>query len=143
MIFGAIVAAMLIPGYRTLGGISFDVDTLVYACASVLIGFHISSFAICAKIFAMSVGLLPEDKKFERWFRYITLETGVGFGVAALLAGLILGVYDLWSWSATGFGQLQPSQALRVTLPSATAIILGIEIIFVSFFLSLLGLKRK
>jgi hypothetical protein len=32
---------------------------------------------------------------------------------------------------------------LRLTLPSATLIMLGVEAIFASFFLSLLGLNRR
>jgi glycosyltransferase involved in cell wall biosynthesis len=143
MLFGALVSAWLLPGQRAAGHLNLDVDTLAYASACILIGFHACTFAISAKVFAISEGLLPPDAKFVRWFRYVNLETGLGVGVACLLAGVALGAYDGWLWSRTGFGALHPSQALRLTLPSATAIILGIEIIFTSFFLSLLGLKRR
>jgi hypothetical protein len=46
-------------------------------------------------------------------------------------------------WYQTGFGQLLPAQALRITLPSMASLMLGVEIIFPSFLLSLLGLTRR
>lgn len=143
MILGALVNAWLLPGQRTIRGLNLDVDTLAYASACLLIGFHACAFAVSAKVFAISEGLLPRDANFERWFRYVKLETGLACGAACVLIGILIGGYDLWLWSRTGFGALLASQALRVTLPSVTTIVLGIEIIFTSFFLSLLGLKRR
>ncbi len=143
MLLGALVNAWLLPGQRTVRGLNLDVDTLAYGSACLLIGFHACAFAVSAKVFAISEGLLPRDVNFERWFRYVTLETGLGFGAACVLLGISIGGYDLWLWSRTGFGALLASQALRITLPSVTSIVLGIEIIFTSFFLSLLGLKRR
>jgi len=143
MILGALASAWLLPGQRTIGKLHLDVDTLVYAAACILIGFHACAFAIGAKVFAVSEGLLPADESFQRWFRYVTLETGLAVGAASVLLGIALGLHDVWLWSRTGFGALVPSQALRVTLPSAITVILGVEIVFTSFFLSLLGLKRR
>ena len=51
--------------------------------------------------------------------------------------------YAVFLWHATGFGHLSPTHMLRVTLPSATLLMLGVEAIFASFFLSLLGLNRR
>lgn len=143
MILGALISAWLLPAQRTIAGFNLDVDTLAYASACILIGFHACAFAISAKVFAISEGLLPRDEGFQRWFQYVTLETGLAVGAICLLIGIAIGINDVWLWSRTGFGELVASQALRITLPSATAIILGVEIIFTSFFLSLLGLKRR
>lgn len=143
MLVGAAASLWIITGQRTIHGINFDVDTLVYALGCILIGFHACAFAVSAKVFAVSEGLLPEDPKFRSWFSYISLETGLVIGVALLALGLGFGIYDVMLWSRTGFGPLVASEALRTTLPSAVAIILGVEVIFTSFFLSLLGMKRR
>jgi hypothetical protein len=142
-LIGVALVAWLLPAQRTIGGVTFDVDTLAYASACILIGFHACAFAVSAKIFGISQGLLPADPKFERWFHYLTLETGLVAGVTLVAAGLGDAVYNVWSWSRSGFGHLIPSEALRVTLPSATALMLGVEVCLTSFFLSLLGLRRK
>lgn len=137
------MAAWLIPGERTVGGRHFDVDTLTYALGLMLIGVHISFFAVSAKVFGTREGLLPRNQTFEKLFRYITLEVGLMVGAGLLLVGFGTMGYSLWVWRAAGFGQLSAERMLRVTLPSAAALVLAVEVIFGSFFLSLLGLDRE
>jgi hypothetical protein len=126
-----------------LGGHNFDVDTLTYALGLVLIGAHITVFAVSAKVFGTQEGFLPPNPAFERLFKTITLETGLLFGCFLLLIGAGILVYAIFLWHAAGFGELSPTRMLRLTLPSATAFMLGVEVIFGSFFLSLLGLNRR
>jgi glycosyltransferase involved in cell wall biosynthesis len=140
---GLIISLWLIGGPRTIGRWTFDVDTLTYALGLVLIGAHISVFAVSAKVFATQEGFLPPNPKFERIFQYITLETGLLFGCFLLLLGAGILGYALHIWRAAGFGDLSPQYMLRLTLPSATCFMLGVEAIFGSFFLSLLGMKRR
>jgi len=109
MLLGAAGSVWLITGQRTVAGVNFDVDTLVYALGAILIGFHACAFAISAKVFAISQRLLPEDPKFERWFKYITLETGVAVGAVLIVLGLGFGIHDVVLWSRTGFGELVAS----------------------------------
>ena len=140
---GLVISLWLIGGPRTIGPYTFDVDTLTYALGLVLIGAHISVFAVSAKVFATQEGFLPPNPKFERIFQYITLETGLLFGCFLLLLGAGIFAYALHIWHAAGFGDLSPQRMLRLTLPSATCFMLGVEAIFGSFFLSLLGMKRR
>ena len=143
MTVGILTTAWLIPGTRSIGSVSFDVDTLAYALGCVLVGFHACVFAVSAKIFGISAGLLPPDDRFDHQSRLFTLETGVTLGAFLVVGGLIASIYAVSMWYQTGFGQLHPTSALRITLPSVTALMLGVEVIFTSFFLSLLGLRRQ
>ncbi|MGH9655927.1 MAG: glycosyltransferase family 2 protein [Candidatus Acidiferrales bacterium] len=139
LLLGVLVTAWLLPGQRTFGDTTFDVDTLAYALGAILVGFHVCVFAISAKVLGVSQGMLPKNQSFDRWFQLITLERGVIAGAVVLLAGLIASIYALFFWYDAGFGTLDPASALRISLPAVTAILLGVEIIFASFFLSLLG----
>jgi glycosyltransferase involved in cell wall biosynthesis len=143
MLLGILGSAWLIPGERTINHVTFDIDTLAYALGCILIGFHICIFAISAKVFGISEGLLPPDPAFHRWFKRASLETGLAAGGILLCLGIAAGVYAVVTWHSSGFGHLSPTHALRITLPSITAVMLGVETIFSSFFLSLLGLKRR
>ncbi len=143
MTIGILAAAWLIPGERAIGSVHFGIDTLAYALGCILVGFHACVFAISAKIFGMSEGLLPKDPKFDRWFRYVSLESGAIAGTLLLIAGITTSIYAVLMWYHSGFGNLTPTLALRFTLPAVTALMLGVEIIFTSFFLSLLELKRR
>jgi glycosyltransferase involved in cell wall biosynthesis len=143
MIVGLAVMAWLLPAERPLGHMNLGVDTLAYMAAAVLLGFQLVFFGVAAKVFAISEGLLPEDESFARWFQYITLETGLIFGVLLVLVGIGIAVSSVVSWSHTGYGSLPPVQMMRRTLPAMLCLMLGTEICFASFFLSLLGLKRR
>ena len=142
-VVGLLISLWLLPGPQTVGRWTFDVDTLTYSLGLVLIGAHISAFAVSAKVFGTQEGFLPPNPKFERVFQYITLEVGLLFGCALLLAGIGILVYAIHLWHVAGFGDLSPQRILRLTLPSATCMMLGVEAIFGSFFLSLLGMNRR
>lgn len=142
-VLGVLISLWLLPGPRSIGRWTFDVDTLTYALGLVLIGAHISVFAVSAKVFATQEGFLPRNPKWERIFQYINLEVGLLFGCALILVGAGILGYALHIWHAANFGDLSPQRMLRLTLPSATCFMLGVEAIFGSFFLSLLGMNRR
>ena len=125
-----------------LDGITFDVHTLLYAAMAIIIGYQTVTFAVFTKVFAITEGLLPEDPRLAMLFRHIKLETGIIAGGLLLVAGIALSVFALSFWSATSFGPLDPSRTLRLVIPAATLIVLGLQTVLSSFFLSILGLKR-
>jgi glycosyltransferase involved in cell wall biosynthesis len=143
MLTGLVVGAWLIPGPRTLGNVTFDVQTLAFASLAVIIGFQSVQFALFTKVFAISEGLLPRDPRLSRLSRYATLETGLVVGALVIVLGLAGAIYAFVHWGATHFGDLDPSKSLRVTIPSITAIALGAQILLGSLFLSILGLRRR
>jgi glycosyltransferase involved in cell wall biosynthesis len=140
---GFLLAVWLLPGQRAIGRHYLDVDTLAYAIGLMLVGVHITVFAVSAKVFGTREGFLPPDPKFERLFDYVTLESGLVLGTALLLVGFGTMVYSLVLWGQTGFGPLTPTHMLRITLPAAASLVLGVETIFSSFFLSLLGMSYR
>lgn len=143
MLAGLFVSSWLITGPKTIGHITFDVDTLAYAMISVLLGLQAILIGLFAKVFAISEGLLPSDAKIERFFSYVNLENSLLVGVVIFLLGLGFSVYAVGSWRAHHFGPLDSSQMLRLTLPSAISMTFGFQVGMASFFLGLLRLKRK
>jgi glycosyltransferase involved in cell wall biosynthesis len=140
---GLLISLWLLPGPQTIGRWTFDVDTLTYSLGLVLIGAHISVFAVSARVFGTQEGFLPPNPKFERIFNYVNLEVGLLFGCSLLLIGFVILGYAIHIWHGAGFGDLSAQRMLRLTLPSATCFMLGVEAIFGSFFLSLLGMNRR
>lgn len=140
---GLIASAWLLQGPRRLYGIILDVDTLLYAFVSMLLGFQFVSFAVFTKIFAISEGLLPEDPRLDRIFQYIKLETGLAAGGLLIAIGVAGTGFALTGWSEQGFGNLDPDHILRIVMPSVFSLTLGVQIVCGSFFLSILGLRRR
>lgn len=140
---GGLAVLWLIAGPRSLGRIALDVDTMLYAAMAVLVGFQAVAFATFTKVFAISEGLLPEDPRLNRLFRYINLEFGLVTGALLIAIGSAATVYAVGVWGQHNFGELDPAQMLRIVIPAALSLTLGFEVILCSFFLSVLGLRRS
>ena len=143
MLIGTAVIIWLLPGPRFVGGVGFDVQTMLFAGGAIVLGYQAVLFAVLSKVFAITEGLLPEDTRLNKLLGYVRLETGLLFGGLLLVAGLIGSVAAFFEWEATSYGPLNPSQTVRVTVPSLIAVMLGFETLLASFFLSLLGIRRS
>jgi glycosyltransferase involved in cell wall biosynthesis len=140
---GIILSAALLPGPIWIRNIAFDVNTLLFAAMAILIGFQSVVFATFTKIFAISEGLLPEDPRLNRMFRYVTLEVGLIVGVLLILCGAGAWVLGLEYWRIRQFGPLDAEKTLRIVIPGVVSFTLGFQVILSSFFLSVLGMSRR
>jgi glycosyltransferase involved in cell wall biosynthesis len=141
--FGTVLGSFLLIGPLVVGGVEFDLNTLLFAAMAILIGFQSVVFAVFTKTFAISEGLLPEDTRLSRMFRYVTLESGLALGVLLVLVGGIAWALGLAHWRSQHFGPLDPEQTLRIVIPAVVCFTLGFQIILSSFFLSVLGMSRR
>ena len=143
MLLGLGGCVWLLPGPKVFHGVGFDVHTLLYAFVFVLLGFQLVAFAVFTKIFAISEGLLPEDLRLNRAFRYITLETGLAVGGLLVVLGIGGSIFAVAGWAKASFPALNAEHMLRIVMPSVFSLTLGVQIVCSSFFLSILGLRRK
>jgi len=143
VIIGVVVGGALMIGPVTIGGVRFDVNTMLFCSAATILGSQLLLFWTFAEIFATGEGLMPPDPKLFAAFKYITLEIGLAIGGAMFLAGLVGGLAAVANWGSRGFGDLDASRTLRLVIPSVTLMILGAQGIMSSFFLSVLGLRRR
>lgn len=126
-----------------IGHTRFDTNTILVFVMAILLGSHLIAFSVYTKVFAVSEGLLPEDALFAKVTNLITLETGILTGLGFVLLGIGLVSYSAFAWWKAGFGNLSYPASLRITIPGITMTVLGIQIIFSIFFLSILRLSRK
>jgi hypothetical protein len=143
LLIGGTLMAWLIVGPHVIGGVMLDVHTLVYAALATALGYQSIIFALFTKVFAISESLLPADPRLTRLFDYVTLESGLVTGLLMIAAGVAISIYAVVSWRAHFFGALNPSQTLRLVIPAALLIQLGVQTALSSFFLSVLGLRRR
>jgi hypothetical protein len=139
---GVVGYAVAMPGL-TIGRATFDAHTLLFATLSIICGYQAVLFALFTKSFAIGEGLLPLDPRMEKLYRQIPLERGLLIGIGAFVAGLaLLGAATL-HWRAVSFGPLDYGQTMRWVIPGVMLTVLGVQTIFSSFFISILGLKRR
>jgi glycosyltransferase involved in cell wall biosynthesis len=143
LLFGAVGMAWLLPATRSAFGISFDVNTLVFTAAGIVCGFQAIVFYMFAKTYAIRSGLLPVDPLVTRLRDVLRLEVGLMVGAAAVVVGVVLAVLAVGNWGIRSFGHLDPQQSLRIVVPSATLLILGLQIMFSSCLLSILQLESN
>jgi glycosyltransferase involved in cell wall biosynthesis len=143
MLIGVGVTIALLPGSLHLLGTVFDVHTMVYASALTVVGYQAILFAVFARVYAMTEGFLPAKPWLRDLLERLTLEAGVLAGAALILAGLVLAVIALAIWGGGGFEELEYQSTLRIVIPSATALMLGVQTVLGSFFVSILGIQRS
>ena len=139
---GVFGAAIALPG-TTINGVTFAAHTLLFSCLAILVGYQAVLFAVFTKVFAITEGLMPADRRLDRLFRIVDLEKGLIAGALALLAGLVLLGGAVNQWRQTGFGALDYGYTMRWVIPGATLTALGVQTILGSFFVSILGTLRK
>jgi glycosyltransferase involved in cell wall biosynthesis len=142
LLAGVLGYGLAMPGLA-LRGARFDVNTLLFASLAILAGYQSMQFAVFTKTFAISEGLLPLDARMERLFQRIDLEKGLVAGAVAVVIGLALLSVVVLKWWQSGFGALDYPSTLRWTISGFTLTSLGVQTVLGSFFLSILGLKRR
>jgi hypothetical protein len=142
ILVGLIGYAVAMPGLR-FHGIRFDAHTMLFASVAILCGYQSVVFAVFTKMFAIVEKLMPETPNMTRLFKVFTLERGIMAGALMLFVGLGLLVSAVWIWWDRKFGNLDYAKTMRVVVPGATLTALGFQTVLSSFFMSVLGLRRR
>ncbi|MEH1126319.1 glycosyltransferase family 2 protein [Micromonospora sp. CPCC 206061] len=140
-VLGLIGTGILTVGPLSVAGVGFDINTLVYTCLAMLVGAQLLLFGVFALIYGHNEGI-TNDKQADRWTRLIRFETCTAAGIVMILIGLAGSILAFSAWGSRGFGAQDLGEALRVVLPSSTAIGLGVMVLFAGLFSSLLSLRR-
>jgi glycosyltransferase involved in cell wall biosynthesis len=137
---GAILALALTLGPIRIGPVAFDVNALAYACLAVLVGTQLILFGGFAEIYGRHEGIVRQ-RRLAYWTRLLRLERCGAIGLGLVALGLLGTILALNTWGHAGFGSQDARAAIRVVLPSATAIATGILVVFSGLFGSLLTLR--
>jgi hypothetical protein len=140
LVSGILTLVLYLTSIR-LGAVTLDTGTMMLAAMGLISGIQLSALAVSAKIFAIGAGLLPSDERFARLFRFFNLEKGILFGTALLIAGICIIGRSTLGWMAQGFGQLSYPDNMRNMIAGGTSVVLAVQVISFSFFLSVLGLQ--
>jgi glycosyltransferase involved in cell wall biosynthesis len=139
---GTALSAVLYFAPLRVGGAGLDIHSMLYASAGALLGIQLCLFGLFARVSAQNAGLLPRQPGLERLLGVLTLERGLLAGFAAALCGFLWSAAAFWQWREAGFGALDPRVMMRDTIPAATLMVGGMEIMLASFLLSLLTWKH-
>jgi glycosyltransferase involved in cell wall biosynthesis len=137
-LLGALVELVVISRLGILGR-NWDIHALIAGALLTIVGTQVVALGICAHAYG-TYYMGEKDRWFDRMREVLRLEHGLLIGGSFTIWGLVLGGFILAQWINNGFGALAYE---RLAVVSATLIIVGIQIFFSSFLLSILGLRRQ
>jgi glycosyltransferase involved in cell wall biosynthesis len=144
-----IVPGMLLAGLGTLivvfvgAGLDFfgrawGIHALIGGALLMIVGTQVLALGLCAHAYG-TYFMGERDPWFDRMRARFRLEHGLLLGGAFVLVGLVLGALIVATWISHGFGSLADE---HLAVIAASLLIVGIQIFFSSFLLSILGLRR-
>lgn len=139
---GLVFMVILTIGPLSVGDVTFDIQTLLYSSAMLLLGANMLLFSMYTETYARTTGFIPM-KKPKGLMKFFTVEKGIILGILLFIAGIMCSILAVTVWSKLSFGALNPTNSMRLTIPAFTAIVLGAELIFSSFFLGILQIEHK
>ncbi|MEQ9407785.1 MAG: glycosyltransferase family 2 protein [Fuerstiella sp.] len=126
-----------------LGGMSLNVNSSLTAAMVALVGFQLLIVGTFARRFATAIGMHPPSSFLQRVEGGASLELGIALGLAALLCGGGLFASAVLSWQEAGYGQMSSAITVSRVIPAVTLVMVGIQTVFGSFLLSMIGLMPK
>jgi glycosyltransferase involved in cell wall biosynthesis len=137
---GLFLVFWLLPGPRWISPrVGLDLHTMIFGVIFTLLGAQIISIGFFAKVFSYAERFDRSKKSFESALRRFKLEYGLLLGTILFGFGFAGDAWISWQWAASGFG---PLSQVRLVLFFSMWLFLGVQIVFSSFFLSMLGISR-
>jgi hypothetical protein len=142
---GAVMAALglvlmcIVASSLDLFGRAWGLHSLIGGSLLTIVGTQVVGLGLCAHAYG-TYFMGEKDPWFDRMRARFRLEHGLMLGGAVMLVGVIMGAFILANWISGGFGQLAYEQ---LAVFAAALIVVGIQIFFSSFLLSILGLRRR
>jgi hypothetical protein len=144
VVVGLIGSAVLAFGPVEIGAVGLDVSTQVYLSAITVVGYQAALFALLTKMYARHEGFyLPRSRRFERIAERTSLESAAIAGVVLFLLGLSIGIVQFVAWAASGFGAQDPVDTVRLAVPAALLMMLGVQTVMSGMFLGILTIDIK
>jgi glycosyltransferase involved in cell wall biosynthesis len=116
----------------------WDLHTLIGGSLLLIVGVQLVGLGLCAHAYA-TYFMGERDPWFDRARERWRLEHGLMLGSGVALVGLVMILVIVVDWIGRGLGSLSQE---RVAISAATLLVIGIQIVFTSFLLSILGLRR-
>jgi glycosyltransferase involved in cell wall biosynthesis len=137
-LLGSIVALVALAQIELFGR-NWQLHTMVGGALFMIVGTQVLALGLCAHAYG-TYFMAEKDPWFDRMRARFRLEHGLMLGGAIVAAGLVAGAVIIARWIERGFGSLSEE---RLAVLAATLVIVGIQVFFSSFLLSILGLRRR
>lgn len=151
LIPGLIILIISLVGFGILSfkmvylkNVGIDIHTLTYLGFAIILSYQMILFSILSKFYAINHGLIPIKSSFLKIFKVFSLEKGIVAGLLLFFAGLILSVFLFKYWADMNYGMIQDlSYTFRILIPSVVLMVVGLQTVFSSFILRIIGIIQN
>ena len=137
---GTIISLLLLKGPFLFLGRPWDIHVMVFASMLSILSYQVINLGVYAHTFGIRHGLLRYDRITLFFQRLFTLEKGLFLGGIIFLAGLIMIGAIVGEWFFKDFGVLY---RIRESILAMTFMVIGLQTIFSSFFISFLFVEKS
>jgi glycosyltransferase involved in cell wall biosynthesis len=130
----------LLSGPKIISGHFVDYHFMFIASLLTIVGFQVLLTGFFAKAYAFTHRFAPDDLMIQRFYRYFSLEEWLIAGFVVFLVGFGIDTAIFVQWADQGFKNLF---AVREALLALTLMVIGLQLIFSSFLLSILNINTK
>jgi glycosyltransferase involved in cell wall biosynthesis len=135
---GTLIVVLVGAGLDFFGR-AWGLHALIGGALLMIVGTQVLALGLCAHAYG-TYFMGERDPWFDRMRARFALEHGLLLGGAFALVGIAMGAVIVVTWISHGFGSLADE---RLAVIAASLVIVGIQIFFSSFLLSILGLRRR
>ena len=121
-------------------GRPWGLHVMAFASVISILSYQLMNLGVFAHTFALKQGFLKYDKVTAFFQRRFNLEKGLALGGAIFLMGLVILIFIFIDWLAKNFGALY---RIREAILAMTLLVIGLQTMFSSFFISLLFLEKE
>lgn len=139
-VIGVATMTLTLLGPVKFLGKTIDLPIMIVGSLFAILGFQIINLGLFARIYAVTHNFIPQGRFLTRMFSIFNLERGLLAGAILFIVGFLIALFVFYLWIQKGLGPM--SEVLFVLLAS-TLMILGAQIVFSSFFLSMLGIEIR
>jgi glycosyltransferase involved in cell wall biosynthesis len=140
LIIGLLSMLFLLPGPQIVNGYYFDYHFMFIASLLTIVGFQVLLTGFYAKAYAFTHRFAPDDRMIQLFYRYFSLEAWAGVGLVIFLVGFAVDATIFATWVQHSFKDLF---AVRQALFALTLMVIGLQLIFSSFLLSILNINSE
>jgi glycosyltransferase involved in cell wall biosynthesis len=130
----------LVPGPAIINGHFIDYHFMFVASLLTIVGFQVLLTGFYAKAYAFTHRFAPDDRMIQLFYRYFSLEGWLVIGFVIFLVGFAIDASIFATWVSHHFRDLF---AVREALLALTLMVIGLQLVFSSFLLSILNINTK
>ncbi len=134
------IIALLLKGPLKVGNMTLDIHPMIFGNLLVILGFQAMALGVYTKVYAVINGVVEEDRFTRLFLKYNSLEYELLLGFALFLIGAFIDLRIFAKWIGSGFGELLE---LRNAILGSALVAIGIQVIFLALFMSILLLERE